>query len=68
MPNLDLDVASPEQVARVLRAAAEQFAASASDLASAWQDKQVGRVWARLARELDRAALRAERILNQEGW
>jgi hypothetical protein len=65
---LSLDVASPDQVARVLREAAEAFDHSATELGCTWQDKHAGRVWARFARELDRTAGRCEQILNQEGW
>jgi hypothetical protein len=65
---LNLDVGSPAKVAAVLRAAAEAYDHSATELGCSWQDKHAGRVWARIARELDRAALRVEQILNQEGW
>lgn len=63
---LNLDVASPEGVAHVLRAAADRFADDACNLNSAWQDKS-GRVWMRIARVLDHAAVRCEQIVNQEG-
>jgi hypothetical protein len=66
--NLDLDVATPPEVAVILRKAAERFASDAQDLNASWQSKRAGRVWNRLARELERTALRAEQILNQEGW
>jgi acyl-CoA reductase-like NAD-dependent aldehyde dehydrogenase len=57
----DLDLDAPEKVAGVLRAAAEQYRESASELAVAWQDKNAGKVWARLARILERAADQCDR-------
>lgn len=65
---LDLDVETPAAVARILREAADQFAADAANLDAAWQSKSAGRVWNRMARVLDHAATRCEQILNQEGW
>lgn len=43
--SLDLDVDSPEKVARILRNAAESYYESASELESAWQDRGAGRPW-----------------------
>jgi hypothetical protein len=65
---LNLDVAKADEVPGVLRRAAQNYLDSANELQSAWQSKTAGRVWNRLAHELERAALRAEQILNQEGW
>jgi hypothetical protein len=62
---LNLDVASPDELVQVLRAAADRFADDACNLNAAWQD-QSGRVWMRIARELDRTAVRCEQIVNQE--
>ena len=56
MQPLDLDVDAPEAVAPVLRRAAQQYAESASELQSAWQDKNAGKAWTRIARILERAA------------
>jgi hypothetical protein len=53
---LSLDVDSPEQVANVLRHAAQEFRESASELESAWQDRGAGRPWDKIAKILDRAA------------
>jgi hypothetical protein len=49
------------------RRAAEEYAESSSELQSAWQDKNAGKIWERIARELERAAVRIEQICNQEG-
>jgi hypothetical protein len=63
---LDLDVSMPNSVADVLRAAADRFGADAMMLSANWQDDSAGRVWNRIARVLDRAAIRCEQIVNQE--
>ena len=65
MPNLDLDVSTPEEFPAVLRRAAEHFFFTQGELQSAWQDKQAGRVWARFARILDRAADSADKALAE---
>jgi hypothetical protein len=52
--NLNLDVASPEQVSAVLRAAAETYYDSHNELLAAWQQKYTP--WATIARILERAA------------
>jgi hypothetical protein len=58
---LDLEVATPEEVIHVLRAAADKFRESTSELQSAWQDQQAGKVWSAYAAILDRAAASCER-------
>ena len=60
--SMDLDVASPDKVAAVLRAAADAYYESASELESAWQDPGAGKPWEKLARILESAANRAEKI------
>lgn len=60
----DLDVDSPDKVAPILRHLADSYRESASELATAWQDKNAGKVWDRLARILDRAADQAEKALD----
>ena len=62
--NLDLDVDVPEKVAPVLRAAAQRFRESTSELQSAWQDPQAGKIWTALAVVLDRAADSVDRRLD----
>lgn len=63
--SLDLDIATPEELPRVLRAAAQQYAESQSELSSAWQDSAAGRVWQEFARILNRAADSAERAIQK---
>lgn len=60
--SLDLDVDCPEKVAPILRAAAEKFYEAHSELQSAWQDKQAGKAWSKIARILERAAASIEKI------
>jgi len=65
MPDLDLDVDTPEELAPVLRAAADQYNESASELQSAWQDPHAGKVWAKFAVILERAADQAEKAVDK---
>jgi hypothetical protein len=59
----DLDVATPEEVSAVLRAVAEKYRESQGELQSTWQDQQAGRVWAKLAAILERAADQADKAV-----
>ncbi len=52
----DLDVATLEEVPAILEAIANHYRESASELASAWQDGNAGKVWHDFATILDRAA------------
>jgi hypothetical protein len=52
----NLDVATPDDVPVVLETVANHYRESASELASAWQDRTAGKVWEDIARILDRAA------------
>jgi hypothetical protein len=56
--SLDLDVDSPDQVASVLRAAAERYINDSMDLDAAWQSKTAGQPWRTIAiaQILERAA------------
>jgi hypothetical protein len=65
---MSLDVADPDSVPDVLRYASSTYQESASELASAWQDKRAGSVWSDLADILESAADRAERKLRQRGY
>ena len=56
MKTLDLDQDVPENVPLVLREAAQSYDESASELASAWGDRNAGKVWEKFARILERAA------------
>ncbi len=60
-PTLDMsDAASPEDAIRILRNIAMRFYEDAGELESAWQDKEAGKFWSRLARDLDRLADKAD--------
>jgi hypothetical protein len=61
----DLDVAAPEQLAKVLRDTADKFRQSTLELQSAWQDPQAGRVWSEFARILERAADQSEKACDK---
>jgi hypothetical protein len=58
---LDLDVASTDQVAKVLRAAADRFYSDASELDSAWQARSAGGPWRKIAKILEGAAAKIDR-------
>jgi len=66
--DLHNQVSSPPEVAMILRTAAECYAESAMELGITWQDQHCGRVWNRLARVLDAAAERCDKICKEEGW
>jgi hypothetical protein len=58
---LDLDLCeSPDDVIALLHRAADKFNQDAGELQSAWQDKNAGKFWERLARDLSRLASKAE--------
>ena len=50
------DAAAPEEVENMLRHIADVFNESATELSSAWQDNQAGKVWGDFARIMARAA------------
>ncbi len=54
------DAASPEDAIRILRNIVDRFYIDAGELESAWQDKEAGKFWSRLAGDLDRLADKAE--------
>lgn len=58
----DLDVDAPEQVSAVLRKAAEAYRYSQGELQSAWQDKNAGKAWAKIARELEKLAAKLDKL------
>ena len=62
--NLDLDVDAPDKVSAILHAAAIAYYESDSELQSAWQDKQAGTPWAKIARILERAADQIDKALK----
>lgn len=59
--DLTLDVASPDEVAKVLERAARLYADSANELDAAWQDKNAGKPWRDLVKILDEAARKADK-------
>jgi hypothetical protein len=64
MATADLDLencSAPDDVAPVLRRAAEKYRESRLELQSAWQDKNAGRGWEIIARELEKLATKLER-------
>lgn len=63
MRSLDLNVAAPDQVADVLRAAAEAYSDSATELEGAWQDRSAGEPWFDIAEILAEAADKVDRAL-----
>ncbi len=63
--NLDLDVDAPEKVSAILRAAAEAYRESQSELQSAWQDSQAGKPWQHIANILERAAASVDRAVER---
>jgi hypothetical protein len=65
MKKLDLNVATPEEVPKVLQAAADAFAESALDLQSGWQVKGAGHVWKELSKVLERAANQAQQKVDK---
>lgn len=66
--DLDLDVDAPDQVADVLRAAAQEYFEAEEELSSAWQDPQAGKVWTKIARILERAANQVDRAVSDAGF
>ena len=55
------NIISPDQLAPILRAYAQQYREDASRLASDWQDDDAGIAWAKLADVLDVAADKADK-------
>jgi len=67
----DLDVAAPDEVAGVLRAAAESYREATDALAAAWTDPHAGAVWGLIADVCDHAADLVERLVERyfaSGW
>ena len=57
MTNTDIGkIISPDQISGALHTVAQKMREDAVDLAEAWQDPNAGRVWAKIADILDRAA------------
>jgi hypothetical protein len=62
---MDLDVDAPDKVAGVLTAAATAYQETAVELAAAWQDRQIPKIWTAIASELDLAAWKIEKLVKQ---
>jgi phage terminase small subunit len=60
---MDLDVDAPDEVAGVLREAAQAYYEAESELSSAWGDPQAGKVWTKIAKILERAADQIDKIV-----
>ncbi len=54
---LDIDVDSPAVLYKVLTEAAQSFRETHTELQAAWQDKNAGKLWSKVADKLDQAAL-----------
>ena len=61
----NLDVAAPEEVPAILETVADHYRESASELSSAWQDGNAGKVWADFATILDRAAESCRKAISK---
>jgi hypothetical protein len=56
------DAQTPEDVALILRNAAQHYRESEGDLAAVWGDPQAGRVWRKVANRLDSCAQAADHL------
>lgn len=65
MKNINLDVSHPDQVARVLREAAQTYYDDGAELTAGWQDAGAGEPWYIIAAILEDAADRIERKLSK---
>jgi hypothetical protein len=61
----NLDVATPEEVPIILETVANYYRESQSELCSAWQDENAGKVWADFARILERAAESCRKAISK---
>lgn len=63
MADLDLDVDDPEEVADILREAAQGYYEAESELSSAWGDRSAGKAWTKIAKILEAAADKIDKII-----
>jgi len=61
----DLNVDDAHKVPVVIREAVEQYYESMSELSAAWQDSNAGKVWGKIAAELERTADKLEKIVKK---
>ena len=59
---MDLDVNSPDKVADVLRVAAQEYYQAEGDLSASWQDPGAGYIWAKIAKILEQAASKIDKL------
>ena len=61
----DLSEASaPDEIGQILRNAAQACHEAANECTTAWQDKYAGRPWAKIARILEQAADKCDKVCN----
>lgn len=56
MKVIDINVASPEALAKALRDAAQEYRESQIELSAAWGDLEAGKIWDKFANILETAA------------
>ena len=56
MKTFDINVASPDQLAKILRDAAQDYREAQIELAAVWGDLEADRIWDKFADILDAAA------------
>ena len=61
---LSLDVAAPDEVSDILRRAADAYRESQTELQSAWQDRSADSEWSKIARILESAAQKIDKIIG----
>ena len=63
----DLDVDRPDIVSDILRNVAQMYYDTEGELESSWQDASAGRIWSKIAKELEKAADRIDSQLKKTG-
>ena len=63
----DLDVDDAHKVPQVLRAAVKEYYKSMSESSAAWQNSFAGKVWSKVAKELEHTADKLEKIVESIG-
>jgi hypothetical protein len=59
------DYDTPESAAAAVYDAAQQMAEDASELQSAWQDRNAGKIWEKFSRILERAAAAMQKEIDR---
>lgn len=65
MKIININVSSPDELAKVLRHTADSFRESQIELSAAWGDLEAGRIWEKFATILDRSADQCERACGK---